>query len=59
MFGVSREIFNLFNDLTLGYQTSDSASSSNFQHLPLLALLVALVLSSDVGTSCGEADWEI
>ena len=48
------------NDLTLGYQTSDSVSSSNFHHLalllmlvlhssnfhhrPLLALLVALVL---------------
>ena len=32
------------NDLTLGCQTSDSASSSNFHHLPLLALLVALVL---------------
>ena len=32
------------NDLTLGYQTSDSASSSNFHHWPLLALLVVLVL---------------
>ena len=27
-----------------GYQTSDSASSSKFNHLALLALLVALVL---------------
>ena len=32
------------NDLTLGYQTSNSASSSNFHHLALFALLVALVL---------------
>ena len=32
------------NVLTLGYQTSNSASSSNFHHSPLLSLLVALVL---------------
>ena len=32
------------NDLNLGCQTSDSASSSNFHHWPLLALLGALVL---------------
>ena len=32
------------DDLTLGCQTSDSASSSNFHHLPLLALLVVLAL---------------
>ena len=34
------------NDLTLGYQTSDSASSSKFHHFALLALLLALVLHS-------------
>ena len=33
-----------YNDLTSGYQTSNSASSSKFHHWPLLALLVALVL---------------
>ena len=32
------------NDLTLGCQNSDSASSSKAHHLALLALLVALVL---------------
>ena len=31
------------NDLTLGYQTSDSAISSKFHHLALLAMLLALV----------------
>ena len=36
------------NDLTLGYQNSDSASSSKFHHWPLLALLVALVLTQQI-----------
>ena len=35
------------NDLNLGYQTNDSASSSKIHHFALLALLVALV-------SCGS-----
>ena len=38
------EGFEQLNDLTLGCQTSNSASSSHFHHWPLLALLVALVL---------------
>ena len=38
---VSRSVSCVINDLTLEYQTSDSASSSKFNHL---ALLVALVL---------------
>ena len=38
------QISDTTNDLTLGYQSSDSASSSKFHHWPLLALLVVLVL---------------
>ena len=33
------------NDHTIGYQTSESASSSRFHHLVLLALLVAVLVS--------------
>ena len=45
---VSREsiLNDSTNDLTLGYQKSDSASSSKFHHLALFALLVALVSCS-------------
>ena len=43
--GRSREIWSAtlvsINDLTLGYQTRDSASSSKFHHLALLVVLVS------------------
>ena len=43
---VSREsiLNDSTNDLTLGYQKSDSASSSKFHHLAVLVLLMVLVL---------------
>ena len=39
----SLQHFLRISDLTLGCQTTDSASSSKFHHLALLALLVAPV----------------